>query len=239
MSDLRTFRPAAVAWMAAALVAALCAAASSDARVALAAASAPPGLRALGAFVTRFGASGYMFTCSGLVVACALIALQRGVRRVRGASLRLVAERAGFFFAVIAASGIAAQAIKHLVGRARPHLLAGDGAFHFHALTLGSAEASFPSGHAASAFAAAVALGYMAPRWRMALLGAALLVGLSRVIVGAHYPSDVLAGAALGSAVAAWLARDFARRGLAFGDRRGRAVPEPPREPAAVRGEPA
>ncbi|MDE3011713.1 MAG: phosphatase PAP2 family protein [Pseudomonadota bacterium] len=61
---------------------------------------------------------------------------------------------------------------------------------------------SFPSGHTASAFTVLglLVLGGLVRGWLPALaaLGLALLVGLSRVVVGAHWPADVLAGAALG-----------------------------------------
>jgi undecaprenyl-diphosphatase len=61
---------------------------------------------------------------------------------------------------------------------------------------------SMPSGHAATAFAAAVAVGLVHPRTRRPLLGLAALVAISRVWLGVHYLTDVLAGAALGTAVA-------------------------------------
>ncbi|MFN8161921.1 MAG: phosphatase PAP2 family protein [Solirubrobacterales bacterium] len=60
---------------------------------------------------------------------------------------------------------------------------------------------SFPSAHATSSFAAAAAMGRVAPRRRRGLLAAAALIGLTRPYLGMHYPSDVLAGAALGSAL--------------------------------------
>lgn len=66
---------------------------------------------------------------------------------------------------------------------------------------------SFPSGHTATAFACAVAIGVICPRLRWPLVGLAVLVGLSRVYLGVHYGLDVLAGAALGTCVglvAAW-----------------------------------
>ena len=56
----------------------------------------------------------------------------------------------------------------------------------------------------------------MVPRIRSALIGLAVLIGVSRVCVGDHYPSDVVAGAALGTSVALVLARSFVRRGIAF-----------------------
>jgi membrane-associated phospholipid phosphatase len=63
-------------------------------------------------------------------------------------------------------------------------------------------SASMPSGHAAGAFAAAVAVGLVHPRLRWPLIVLAALIALSRVWLGVHYLSDVLVGAALGSAVA-------------------------------------
>ena len=75
-----------------------------------------------------------------------------------------------------------------------------------HPLVAVPSSASMPSGHAAGAFAAAVAVGLVHPRLRWPLIALAALIALSRVWLGVHYPSDVIAGAALGSAVAyaAW-----------------------------------
>jgi undecaprenyl-diphosphatase len=57
---------------------------------------------------------------------------------------------------------------------------------------------SFPSGHAASAFAGAMALGRVWPSARAWLWTIAALIALSRVYVGVHYPLDVIAGVLLG-----------------------------------------
>jgi len=64
---------------------------------------------------------------------------------------------------------------------------------------------SYPSGHAAIAFAAAMVLLLAARRWRLGLAGLALatLISLSRVYLGLHYPSDIAAGAVLGAAIGA------------------------------------
>ena len=64
------------------------------------------------------------------------------------------------------------------------------------------ASASFPSGHAATSVAGAVILAYLLGRWAWGLAVLAAAVSYSRVYVGVHYPLDVLAGAALGAAVA-------------------------------------
>lgn len=60
-------------------------------------------------------------------------------------------------------------------------------------------DSSFPSGHTAGSFAAAVVLSSFYPRHRSLLLGVASAVGFSRVYLGHHFGSDVLVGAAVGS----------------------------------------
>jgi membrane-associated phospholipid phosphatase len=62
-------------------------------------------------------------------------------------------------------------------------------------------DTSFPSGHTAGSFAAAVALSSVYPKDRPLLLLLASAVGVSRVYLGHHFPSDVLVGAAAGAAV--------------------------------------
>jgi undecaprenyl-diphosphatase len=72
------------------------------------------------------------------------------------------------------------------------------------------ASASFPSGHAATAFAAAVAVWLVYPRLGRPLLVLAVVVAVSRVYLGMHYVLDVTAGTLLGIAVgiaAAWFIR--------------------------------
>jgi undecaprenyl-diphosphatase len=62
-------------------------------------------------------------------------------------------------------------------------------------------SASMPSGHAATAFAAGVAVGLVHPRLRWPLVVLAALIAFSRVWLGVHYLSDVLVGGALGTAI--------------------------------------
>jgi membrane-associated phospholipid phosphatase len=66
---------------------------------------------------------------------------------------------------------------------------------------------SFPSGHSATAFAGALLLGNFFPRWRRRLYTVAGLVAFSRVYLGDHYPGDVVAGSAIGAALAWFLRR--------------------------------
>ena len=66
---------------------------------------------------------------------------------------------------------------------------------------------SMPSGHSASAFAFATAVGHTMPRCAVGLRAGAALVAYSRVHTGVHYPGDVVAGALIGTVVAQFAAR--------------------------------
>jgi len=100
-------------------------------------------------------------------------------------------------------TGLVAVILKGLLGRPRPHLNAVD---QFTWLTGNSAYQSFPSGHTTHCFGVAVAVLLLAPRWGLVFLSASALVAWSRMYLGSHYLSDVLAGAALGTLGGAVLA---------------------------------
>ncbi len=103
--------------------------------------------------------------------------------------------------AVVLLSHAAVQLVKRRVCRPRPALGAGCVA------RVGEPDAfSFPSGHSAAAMGVALGLAALAPAWAGAFVALAMLVGLSRVVLGVHYVGDVLAGQALALAAAALLA---------------------------------
>jgi undecaprenyl-diphosphatase len=130
--------------------------------------------------------------------------------------LAAVAVRAGFLFAAIAAPSLFVTIVKRLIGRARPFVGEQADPFLYIPFVWRAAYASMPSGHATTAFAAAVAVGLLWPRLRAPMLVYALLIAVSRVVLNAHYVSDVVAGAIIG-AVGALLVRDwFAARRLGF-----------------------
>lgn len=108
--------------------------------------------------------------------------------------------------AALLVASLGVQLIKALVDRARPPL--GDPGVT--ALVPLPHDASFPSGHAASAFAAAGVVALLHRRLRLPVLALAALVAVSRVYLGVHYPLDVLAGAAVGLTIA-WAAVALAR----------------------------
>ncbi len=165
--------------------------------------------------VTQMGSSRWYLVGLPVVVAVAL-RLRAGAEGHAALELDRIAGGAAFLFAAVALSSIATNILKLLIGRARPKMLDEAGIFGVTPFSSGYDFQSFPSGHATTLFALAAALGCLAPRWRGTLYALALLISLSSVAIGAHYPSDIVAGAMVGIATALLLRRFLARRGLLF-----------------------
>jgi membrane-associated phospholipid phosphatase len=107
-------------------------------------------------------------------------------------------QQALFFTVCWAGSNIAGALFKYLFGRYRPKMWVSDGLYGFHGFGTRHALSSFPSGHTLDAVAIAAALWILWPRSRPWCVAWAIAMGLARIIVRAHYVSDVLAGALLG-----------------------------------------
>jgi undecaprenyl-diphosphatase len=93
----------------------------------------------------------------------------------------------------------AAQVITHLWDRPRPYV---DHPGISHLFVAPSMDPSFPSDHATAAFAIAVSILLRSRRIGLLALAMAMVLAVSRIAVGAHYPADVLGGALLGTLVA-------------------------------------
>jgi len=88
--------------------------------------------------------------------------------------------------------------LKNLIKRDRPC----DRFDHFDAFIVPSDKFSFPSGHAAAAFVFATVISHFYPSLTWLSFGLATLIGSARVMLGVHFPTDIVAGAALGLASA-------------------------------------
>lgn len=93
-------------------------------------------------------------------------------------------------------TALVVEALKIGLGRARPYVPGENG--RFTGPNLSGQYHSMPSGHSANAFAIATVLAHKYPEQASLLYGLALAVGLSRIQLGVHWPSDVVAGAAIG-----------------------------------------
>lgn len=94
---------------------------------------------------------------------------------------------------VILSRGLITEIVRFFYPRQRPFLTLGIEPLINH--VNGN---SFPSGHAAAFFALALAVFYLNKKWGWRFLVAVLLMGLARIFVGVHWPSDILAGAVIG-----------------------------------------
>jgi len=170
--------------------------------------------------LTEFGKDAYVLLALAamlLIVAFGSAAM-RGTSRVQwlGFGLRLQ-----FLFFAVLMPLLAGEAIKWIAGRGRPFVGGKADPFNFVPFAGTEAYASFPSAHAITGFALAFAVAALWPRARAAMIVYALLIGISRLVLLAHHPSDVVAGALIGVVGAMAVRYWFAARRLAFAIGRG------------------
>jgi membrane-associated phospholipid phosphatase len=130
--------------------------------------------------------------------------------------MRGAARIPALLFSAIAVSGILVDVLKVIVGRPRPKLLFSSGSYEFSWIGLNADHWSFPSGHAATAAALATALWCLWPQPVLFYVIGAALIAASRVVMGAHYLSDVIMGAFVGVLATRMLAVALARGRLPF-----------------------
>ncbi|MBV8650984.1 MAG: phosphatase PAP2 family protein, partial [Alphaproteobacteria bacterium] len=130
-----------------------------------------------------------------------------------------------YFFVSLAASGLAVDLIKVLVGRARPKLLFADSTYGFTGLASRADHWSFPSGHTANAVAIALSLITIWPRLLPLAVIFAGLVAASRFIIQAHYVSDVIAGGFLAFVITRYVEQVFVRSGVPIAAAKSGSLP--------------
>lgn len=188
----------------------------------------PDPIRGALAEITPYGESDWILWPAGvLFVATALVALVIRWRLMRTMLWQFTALYA-FIFCGVGLPSLVATLAKRLIGRGRPDRFADGGTLNFRWNWLDWTYQSFPSGHATTAFALAAVIGFVSPRWFYPGLALAAVIGFSRLTEGAHYPSDVIAGALLGLAGAYLVRWAFARQGWLFDtDAAGRITMRP------------
>ncbi|MHB8268484.1 phosphatase PAP2 family protein [Bradyrhizobium sp.] len=173
--------------------------------------------------LTDFGKSAYVLwlLAAMLFVVAIVFPLARGTARavLIGSGSRIL-----FIFFAVLLPVLMGEIIKDIVGRGRPFVGGQANAFNFSHFAGTEAYASFPSGHATTAFALAFAVAAVWPHLRAVMLVYAVMIGASRLVLLAHHPSDVLAGALVGVIGAMLVRYWFAARHLAFTIRRDGAI---------------
>ena len=102
-----------------------------------------------------------------------------------------------FLFLSLIITGFFTQLLKHIVGRPRPNHTNLEENIGFNFFSLDSEFHSFPSGHSSTIFAVILVLIFYAPRLKYFFFFIGGIVAFSRVVVGAHFFTDVIAGVAL------------------------------------------
>jgi len=165
--------------------------------------------------MTDFGKDTYvLMLIVGLLLIATLVA-----PALHGASRRwLLASglRLQFLLLAVAIPLVVGEILKWSVGRGRPFVGGHANPFNFAPFTGTGAYSSFPSAHSITVFALGFAVAAMWPRLRGLMVAYALLILVTRLVLLAHHPSDVVAGATIGLIGAMFVRYWFAARGLIF-----------------------
>jgi len=179
--------------------------------------------------ITDFGQGGWFLIPIGTIIVLAAIHATPAAGRIGNLVIVSLIVRLEFVFLAVALPGLTVTIVKRLIGRVRPSDL---GPFAYMPWSWQPAYASMPSGHATTACAAAVAIGAVWPKARVPMWIFAVVIALSRVVITAHYVSDVIAAGFVGAFGAILVRNWFAARRLGFvaePDGTVRALPGPSR----------
>jgi membrane-associated phospholipid phosphatase len=166
-------------------------------------------------FITDYGLSDWVLIPSLIVLVVALIAVV-ALRRLGRLVAYELALLSSFIFLGVGLPGLLTNGLKRIVGRGRPSEFDVSGAFSFQNVFNDWTFQSFPSGHTTTAIALAFVVGFLWPRLFPVFFVIGMVVGVSRVPVGMHYPTDVFGGIVVGM-LGAYVVRNFyASRGWLF-----------------------
>jgi len=167
-------------------------------------------------WVTRWGEADWILIPAAILLAGSAIAARLARRRLVKLALIETIEICAFVFVGVGLPSLVSNILKRLIGRSRPPIFDHVGTLAFHPFANDFFYESFPSGHTTTAFSAALVLGLLAPRWYWLGLIYAVAIGVSRLVLGVHYPTDVYGGLLLGTLGAYAVRNYFAKRRWGF-----------------------
>ena len=160
--------------------------------------------------LTHFGDSLYFFVPTILI--WSVIKIIQNKNKI----ILTISDISLFIFFNILISGIAVQIFKHILGRPRPPLFHSNNLSTIDIFNFDSRWHSFPSGHTATIFAFIFCLTFLFPKIKNILITIAVVIASTRVIVGAHYVSDIFGGALVAYITSILLREKFFQKSKLF-----------------------
>ncbi len=133
---------------------------------------------------------------------------QRSLEEKTGLKLRVIVDSFDYYSTIckhfvwsLAVAGVLCNILKYIIGVSRPKYFFLEGYDRFNFFNLEHKVSSFPSGHTQAAFTLAILLIIYINKYNFVILATATLMGISRIFMSMHFPSDILFGAYLGAIV--------------------------------------
>ena len=160
--------------------------------------------------LTHFGDSLYFFIPT--ILTWALVKIIKSKNQI----INTISEISLFIFLNILLSGIVTQILKHAIGRPRPVLFNGFEQKSLSIISFDSKWHSFPSGHTATIFAFIFCMVLLFPKIKNILITVAIIIASTRVIVGAHFISDIFGGALVAYLSSIFISKNLASKNILF-----------------------
>ena len=160
--------------------------------------------------LTHFGDSLYFFIPT--ILTWALVKIIKSKNQI----INTISEISLFIFLNILLSGIVTQILKHVIGRPRPVLFNGFEQKSLSIISFDSKWHSFPSGHTATIFAFIFCMALLFPKIKNILITFAIIIASTRVIVGAHFISDIFGGALVAYLSSIFISKNLASKKILF-----------------------
>lgn len=163
-------------------------------------------------WITLFG--GGIWITGSLCLALACYLLKRFTKEeTRRKHYQTLYRKTLFVLSSILFSGLLLNIVKTMIGRLRPQYFLSDNLYGFQPFNFNFGMNSFPSGHSQTIWAVMVSLAILYPRFSLPFIFCATVVAASRVLIGAHFVSDVIMGSYMGMILTLYLYTRFIRNG--------------------------
>lgn len=170
-------------------------------------------------FITEYGEGFYWIVYPGALYLIYRLSMRVAFKPVW---LREVLEKnreyrmqsMAFIASTAIASGLLVNILKLIFARYRPVEYLVNDNYGFNWFEYGYRMASFPSGHSATALGVASALALLFPKYLLPILATGVLIMFSRIVVAAHYPSDVVMGGFVGVITTLFLYQKYFKQRL-------------------------